>query len=453
MMYLSRRTIINICTIGILLLVFSSISYADPIDELLSRIHQQATTDNNINKKREKEFKQSRDRQQQLLFNAKATLSNEAKKRDQLKAIYTQQEKKLVKVENELHQRMGVLGELFGVARQVAGDALGEFQNSLISAQLNDRINFVKQISKSKSLPSISELENLWFLLQQEVIESGRVTSYSGKVVTGDGNSVDANIIRVGSFNAFNENGFLKYTHDTGELTELAVQPGSMYFDDVNDLATSNGKVTAVGIDPTRGSLLSLLVQLPGLWDRVKQGKLVGYVIIIIGICGLLLALYRYYSLSLTLKKILQQKLRKDISVDNPLGRVINVFSQARNLKPAILEKKLDEAILREIPILESAISTIKILAVIAPLLGLLGTVTGMIGTFQSITLFGTGDPKLMSSGISQALITTVLGLTVAIPLIFLHSLVMSKSKACILILEEQSAGLAAQHAEENQTL
>lgn len=447
-----RKIIINISVLVLLLSAYSNVSYANPIDELLSRIHQQATTDNNINKKREKEFKQDRDRQQQLLINAKATLANEAKKRDQLKAIYTQQEKKLVKVENELHQRMGVLGELFGVARQVAGDALGEFQNSLISAQLNERINFVKQISKSKSLPSISELENLWFLLQQEVIESGRVTSYAGKVVTGDGNSVDTNIIRVGSFNAFNENGFLKYAHDTNELTELTVQPSSMYFDEVNDLASSNGEITALGVDPTRGSLLSLLVQLPGVWERVKQGKLVGFVIVIIGICGLLLAVYRYYNLSLTLKKILQQKSRKEISLDNPLGRVLGVFTQARNLKPSILEKKLDEAILREIPVLESAISTIKILAVIAPLLGLLGTVTGMIGTFQSITLFGTGDPKLMSSGISQALITTVLGLTVAIPLIFLHSLVMSKSKACILILEEQSAGLAAQHAEENQT-
>ncbi len=451
-MYFIRKIITNISVIVILLSSYSNVSYANPIDELLSRIHQQATTDNNINKKREKEFKQSHDRQQQLLINAKATLANEKKKRDQLKSAYTQQEKKLVKIENELHQRMGVLGELFGVARQVAGDALGEFENSLISAQLNDRINFVKQISKSKSLPSIPELENLWFLLQQEVIESGRVTSYAGKVVTGDGNSVDTNIVRVGSFNAFNKNGFLKYAHDTGELTELAVQPNSMYFDEVNDLATSNGEITAIGIDPTRGSLLSLLVQLPGVWERVKQGKLVGYIIVIIGIYGLLLAVYRYYNLSLTLKKILQQKSDKDISLDNPLGRVLNVFSQVRNLKPAILEKKLDEAILREIPILESAISTIKILAVIAPLLGLLGTVTGMIGTFQSITLFGTGDPKLMSSGISQALVTTVLGLTVAIPLIFLHSLVMSKSKSCIMILEEQSAGLAAQHAEEKLT-
>ena len=451
-MYFIRKIITNISVIVILLSSYSNVSYANPIDELLSRIHQQATTDNNINKKREKEFKQSRDRQQQLLINAKATLANEEKKRDQLKSAYTQQEKKLVKIENELHQRIGVLGELFGVARQVAGDALGEFENSLISAQLNERINFVKQISKSKSLPSISELENLWFLLQQEVIESGRVTSYAGKVVKGNGDSVDTDIVRVGSFNAFNQNGFLKYSQDTGELTELSVQPNSIYFDEVGELTTSNGEITALGVDPTRGSLLSLLVQLPGIWDRVKQGGLVGYVIVIIGICGLLLAVYRYYNLTLTLKKILQQKLSKDISMDNPLGRVLNVFSQARNLKPVILEKKLDEAILREIPVLESAISTIKILAVIAPLLGLLGTVTGMIGTFQSITLFGTGDPKLMSSGISQALITTVLGLTVAIPLIFLHSLVMSKSKACIIILEEQSAGLAAQHAEEKLT-
>lgn len=448
-MFLSRKTVTSIYTVTMLIFVLPSISYGNPIDELLSRIHQQAKTDNIINKKRENEFMKAHDRQQQLLINTKTILSNEKKKRDKLKVIYTQQETKLVKIESELHQRVGVLGELFGVARQAAGDALGEFKNSLISAQLNERINFVKQISKSKSLPSISELENLWFLLQQEVIESGRVTSYSGKVVSGEGDSIDSNIVRVGSFNAFNENGFLKYSQDTGELTELSVQPSSMYFDEAVDLATSNEEITALGIDPTRGSLLSLLVQLPSMWDRIKQGKLVGYIILIIGICGLLLALYRYYDLTLILKKILQQKLDKNISVDNPLGRVLNVFSQARSLKPAILEKKLDEAILREIPLLESAISTIKILAVIAPLLGLLGTVTGMIGTFQSITLFGTGDPKLMSSGISQALITTVLGLTVAIPLIFLHSLVLSKSKACIIILEEQSAGLAAQHAEE----
>lgn len=449
MMYSTRKHIFNICVTGILLSLLSGISYANPIDELLSRIHQQATTDNNINNKREKEFMQARDRQRQLLVNAKAELAREEKKRDQLKAIYTAQEKKLVKLENDLHQRMGVLGELFGVARQVAGDALGEFENSLISAQFNERINFVKEISKSKSLPSIEELENLWFLLQQEVIESGRVTSYTGKVVTSEGNTVDTNVVRVGSFNAFNENGFLKYAQDTGELTELTVQPSSMYFDEVSDLPNTNGQITALGVDPTRGSLLSLLVQLPGIWERIKQGKLVGYVIVIIGIFGLLLAFYRYFILSVSLKSILQQKTSKEISLDNPLGRVLNVFSQNRKLKPEILEKKLDEAVLREIPVLESAISTIKILAVIAPLLGLLGTVTGMIGTFQSITLFGTGDPKLMSSGISQALVTTVLGLTVAIPLIFLHSLVMSKCKACVLILEEQSAGLAAQHAEE----
>ncbi|MGD8525555.1 MAG: MotA/TolQ/ExbB proton channel family protein [Thioalkalispiraceae bacterium] len=446
-----RITIITLLLSGVLLCAFAGVTHAGPVEDLLSRIRQQANADNAINQQREKQFLQSRDRQRQLLSEAKQTLAKEQHERDQLKSVYNQQEKQLVEIENELHQRMGVLGELFGVARQAAGDTLGEFENSLITAQFNQRIDFVKKISKSRSLPSISELENLWYLIQQEIIESGRVTSYPAQIVTQDGHNVESDIVRVGSFNAYNSNGFLKYNQENLELVELAEQPDSRFYDQLSDIKTSGQVLIALGIDPTRGSLLALLGQLPGIWERIEQGRVVGYIIILIGTFGLLLAVYRYVNLSMTLKKIQQQKTNKDVSTDNPLGRLLNVFSQNRLLKPEILEKKLDEAILREMPALESAISTIKILAVIAPLLGLLGTVTGMIGTFQSISLFGTGDPKLMSSGISQALITTVLGLSVAIPLIFLHSLVQSKSKDCILILEEQSAGLAAQHAEKIQ--
>lgn len=422
------------------------------VDELLQSIRRQGLEDSKINQQRERQFIQQRDKQQALLTNTKQQLSALEKQRDQLKAIFNQQEKQLSKLESELHQRLGVLGELFGVARQVAGDALGEFQSSLITSQYGNRVVFVKEISKSKSLPSIEDLENLWYLLQQEVIESGRVTGYQASVVNQDGQTVTEDIVRVGAFNAFNQNGFLKYMPETGEFSELHVQPGSEYFSELDSLKTATQPI-AVGVDPTRGALTALLVQLPGVWERVKHGKLVGYIILLIGVVGLFVAVYRYISLTSSLKKIQLQKSVKEISTDNPLGRVLNVFVKNKQLQPAILEKKLDEAVLQEIPHLEAAISTIKILAVIAPLLGLLGTVTGMIGTFQSITLFGSGDPKLMSSGISQALVTTVLGLSVAIPLIFLHSLVMSKCKACVLILEEQSAGIAARHAEGHQGL
>jgi biopolymer transport protein ExbB len=114
-----------------------------------------------------------------------------------------------------------------------------------------------------------------------------------------------------------------------------------------------------------------------------------------------------------------------------------------------LLELKLDEAILKEMPALERFITLIKLIAAIAPLMGLLGTVTGMILTFQSMTLFGAGDPTVMAGGISQALMTTVLGIVVALPMLFLHSIVNSMSQRVVHTIEEQSAGIIAVHAEQ----
>ena len=132
---------------------------------------------------------------------------------------------------------------------------------------------------------------------------------------------------------------------------------------------------------------------------------------------------------------------------DNPLGRIIGVLGPKPQLADLeTLELKLDEAILQETPPLETGQGLLKLLCAVAPLLGLLGTVTGMIVTFQAITQGGGGDSRLMADGISQALVTTVQGLVVAIPLLFLHTLLASRSKGLIQLLEQQSAGLIALH-------
>ena len=127
---------------------------------------------------------------------------------------------------------------------------------------------------------------------------------------------------------------------------------------------------------------------------------------------------------------------------------MLAVYHENRDIDEETLQLKLDEAILKEQPALQARIAFIKIISMVAPLLGLLGTVIGMIVTFQAITLFGTGDPKTMAGGISQAFITTVLGLVVAIPTVLLHSIVQSRSTGVMHILTEQSAGLIAEHAE-----
>jgi len=113
------------------------------------------------------------------------------------------------------------------------------------------------------------------------------------------------------------------------------------------------------------------------------------------------------------------------------------------------LNLRLEEAILKETPKLNARIAFIKIISMVAPLLGLLGTVVGMILTFQAITLFGTGDPKTMAGGISQALMTTVMGLCVAIPTVLLHAIVQTRSNSIIHVLNERAAGLLAEQAEE----
>ncbi|MDP6673494.1 MAG: MotA/TolQ/ExbB proton channel family protein, partial [Gammaproteobacteria bacterium] len=182
--------------------------------------------------------------------------------------------------------------------------------------------------------------------------------------------------------------------------------------------------------------------------ERVQQGGLVGYLIIALGCIGLLIAFERMFVLGLASRKVTAQLNSDSPSQDNALGRVLSVAEGNRSADTETLELKLSEAIFKEIPALNRALLFLKIISVVAPLMGLLGTVTGMINTFQAITLYGTGDPKLMAGGISQALVTTVLGLTVAIPMVLLHTLVSGRSRRIVQVLQEQSAGIIATHAE-----
>ena len=105
-------------------------------------------------------------------------------------------------------------------------------------------------------------------------------------------------------------------------------------------------------------------------------------------------------------------------------------------------ESVLQEAILNQLPRVERGMAVLAVLGAIAPLLGLLGTVTGMIETFRVITLYGTGDPKLMSGGISEALVTTELGLAVAIPIMLCHTFLSRRVSHIVGDMEEKAVQL-----------
>mgnify|MGYP000426779594 FL=1 len=418
------------------------------LDQLLRDVKKTQGLDAKTNKTREASFLAEKNKQQHLLQVAQSALAKQEKLSKQLKTHLDANEEALIKLETELKNRSGVLGELFGVARQAAGDLEIDLNSSLVSAQLPNRVEKLNLIASSKALPTISQLETLWFSLQEEMTESGKVVRFNTQIEQASGKPVESEVIRIGTFNALANGKYLQYSPETGRLTLLARQPESKYLVLAEELAATQKGPVAAGIDPTRGVILSMLIQAPDTVERIKQGGFIGYIILIMGAIGFCYAIFRLISLSMTGKKMTAQLDSSVSSADNPLGRVFLAAEQDKSEDTDNLELILDEAITREIPVLENGLSMIKLLAAVAPLLGLLGTVTGMIATFQSISLFGTGDPKLMASGISQALVTTMLGLYVAIPLLFLHSLVSSRSRVLVQILDEQTAGLISRRAE-----
>jgi len=423
---------------------------AATLDELLAKVKQGLLTETAEYRKREAEFRSALNRQAQLLRKAKATKAAEERRSDRLENEFQQNETKLAELQAVLTKRLGTLGELFGVVRQVAGDTRGQLESSIISAEYPDRGKFLGKLAQKKELPQIEELERLWYEILREITETGKVVKYPATIITLAGDQVQKQVVRVGAFNSVADGKYLQYLPKSGKLAELARQPQRRYLNWAKDLEKATSGFVDFGIDPSRGSILALLIEKPDLTERIKQGGLVGYVIIALGIFGVLLVVERMYVLTRESRRVSAQARDTGSPRDNnPLGRVLHVYEQYSDVDVETLELKLDEAILKEVPPLERGLSTVKVVSVVAPLLGLLGTVTGMIATFQAITLFGTGDPKLMAGGISQALVTTVLGLVVAIPTVLLHSLVAGQSGRIVHILEEQSAGLIAMHAEE----
>ena len=401
-----------------------------------------------INDQREQKFLAARDRQKFLLEQAVARLDQEEKRSVRLQKQFEENEKTLEDIQETLRIRIGNFGELFGVVRQVAGETIAIVKNSIVSLQFPNREKNLTGLAEARGIPSIEQMHDLRVELLREMSQSGQVQRFQKQVVLPGGSIVDAEIVRVGVFNAITENFFLQFVPDTQSLQVLARQPARRYQSMAEDLFALDTGYTTMAVDPSRGQILSLLIQAPGLAERINQGGLVGYFIIFIGLLGLALSLWRLLVLRQDGQAINQQLTTDIASQDNALGRILSVHNEHDAMDTESLELKIDEAILKEVPKLEKYHSIIKVFAAVAPLLGLLGTVVGMIVTFQALTLFGTGDPKLMAGGISQALVTTMLGLIVAIPLVFLHSVLTSWSGTLIEVLEEQSAGLIARHAE-----
>jgi len=442
------KQLISLLLLSICLPAFAADKPAN-LDQLLEQVKRERVLEQQQNQRREAEFAQAHSEQANLLAEAKRELAAQENRTEQLNTTFNEQEQRLAEQQNLLDEKSGSLGELFGTVRQVANDSRGVLESSMTNVQHPERVDFLNNLSESKQQPTIEELRQLWLTLQEEMTASGKVEKFTTPVITTTGDVEDKDVTRIGVFTAFSDGTFLRYLSETGNLVELARQPVDRFRNVVSEFEeTQAGELMPTVVDPTRGAIMALLVQTPTLKERIQQGGWIGYIILVLGAIGLIIALIQFLSLTKDGHGIAKQQKQKEVSEKNPLGRILSVYNDRLAHDVETLSLKLDEAILREMPKLERGLITLAILAAIAPMLGLLGTVSGMIETFQSITLFGTGDPKLMSGGISQALVTTELGLAVAIPLLLIHSGLSGKSNRLVQILDEESAAIVARNAE-----
>jgi len=451
---MTRRNKLQNIIICLISLSISSVVNAEPpqtLDELLEKVRQENTLEKKAYIEREEIFKQAKEEQEQLLNQALAIFEKEEKRGSNLRRTYSLYENQIAKQTEILENRAGSLAELHGVVRQIAGDVDSIIDTSFVSAQKPGRDEITDALASSKKLPEIKELEELWLLVLDEIVESGKVVRFNTVFINSNGEEVNQQVTRIGTFSAVSNGRFLRYLPASEKLVEPARQPSHRFQSMAIGLEQSQSGIMPFPLDPTRGAMLALLVQVPDLITRIKQGGIVGMIIIFLALAGVIIALERFYVLSVIDRKVVSQMKDKQPG-ENPLGRIMKIFMDNPDIDSDTLGLKLDEAILKELPPLRRGLGTLALLAAIAPLLGLLGTVTGIIDTFQAITLFGTGDPRVMSGGISQALVTTVMGLVAAIPLLLLHSFLSTKSNRLIHILDENSAAFVAQLAESHKS-
>lgn len=419
------------------------------LDDVLRAIRREQGQVSEENRQREAEFRQRRNQQQAELNRLRQQVAAAEARSNQLESEFNENEREIAELDAQLAERQGEFGELFGAARSTAAETRAQLESSLISAQIPGRGDPLTEIAQSRTLPRIDQLRSLWLVQMEEMLQQSKVARFTAGIENKEGLSEDRDVVRIGPFTAFSGSNYLKYDISTQRLVFLQRQPGQEARSAAGRVFNYDGDGVVKGvIDPSSGQLLSLLVEAPNLVERINQGGLVGYIVIGLAAFGVLIGVWKLITLNATQGAVKSQMRKQKPNKGNPLGRVMMAYEANRNADVETLQLKLDDAILKELPKLEGGLNTVKVLAAVAPLLGLLGTVTGMIQTFQAITLFGTGDPKLMAGGISQALVTTVLGLVAAVPLLLLHSFANGASRRVSQILEEQAAGMIAEHAE-----
>ena len=420
---------------------------AASLDQLLDQVRNASQQNSALDQQREQQFNSQAAQQAQILAAAKQANTTEQARNTQLQASFDANKKSLDDLINQLHTREGDFSQVFDNARQAASDLKANLDDSLVSAQYPGRGVFLARLAESRDLPSLDDLRKLWFLMQQEMVAEGQVSKFQATITHEDGSQEKVSAVRVGVFTAANGDAFLRYLPETGALVQPDRQPAGHWRSLASDLSAASSGVLPMAVDPSGGDLLRSLAGQPTFMERVAQGHTVGWLIVVLGIFGLLIILERGAYLVMIGNKISAQMNSSKADLSNPLGRILSVFNESKADDAETLGLRLDESLLRERPVIEARLGLLRILALVAVVLGLLGTVAGVMNTFQAMNLFGAGG-SLVSGGIAVALVPTWLGLMVAVVLLFCHGLLTSRSGALMHTLEQQSASILAARAE-----
>lgn len=424
---------------------------AQTLSDVLADMRQDAQEIRNESAQRLREFQQRTNQQEASMRQLNQELAAARAEGNRLQNVFAENEARIDELAAEVEAQAGDFGQLLGQFRQASQESMPVIRNSIASAEYPGRADELSEIAQARKLPTREQLDKLPQALLKEMEAQSEVKSFNAMVnqIGANGETEEREVFRVGVFNAMTTDKQFVEMGSNGQLTTFDKNPPGRFASNMAKLMNSSeGEVVMAPVDPSKGDLFDTYGKLPTFSDRIKQGGPVGVVIICLGVIGVLLGLFKLISIMLMKGSMNSTAKSKKGGSGNPLARVIKVYEDHRKDNVETLEMKLDEQILKESPKIERFNDILKVLAAVAPLLGLLGTVMGMIKTFTQITINGTGDPQVMAGGISEALMTTVMGLCAAIPLLLIHAICAATSRSASQVLDEQAAGLIAERAE-----
>ncbi|MCW8885346.1 MAG: MotA/TolQ/ExbB proton channel family protein [Motiliproteus sp.] len=427
------------------LLLIPSLLLAEEIssfEQLLTHVKQGYASEQRINQQLLQHANKDLQQWQQLVKQTEVKLKQAENQAKNLRQQYDLNSSKLKQQAAELKNQLGDLENIYSNSRQAANHLHSILKSSLVSAEHPQLLPSLAAIS-NKALLTDRDLANLWHLYLEEMAATAKISTFDASLVNSSGQEELRKVVRIGPFSAASDGSFLKYLPGAGTLVELSRQPAATFRDAAEALQNDADLNPLSPIDPSRGKMLESLTQQADIQERVDQGGIIGKLILLLGVIGLLIVSERLLAL-LRFKIQIKRQQNNPVPGSNPLGQLMRTHQENQHLSSEQLQLKLDECLFSFAPRSRRGLTSLNIIATVTPLLGLLGTVTGMIDTFQSITLFGNGDPKIMSGGISQALVTTELGLAVSIPIILLHSHLSSRSNSLLHLLQKQVVDLIA---------